>query len=132
MLLQQLNYFDLMLHLDLEETIVSSCINCLQLHRRPKSQASLLNRQGHNRVWLNWEQFTRIKKRRTKFKYFFKIKIDWMYQWSNGFRHILRFMDIHIFILLWVKVLHLQTSGDKINLKNTENLYNYNIMKSCG
>ncbi len=40
-------------------------------------------------------------------------------------------MDIHIFVLLWVKALHLQTIGDKINLKNIENLQNNDIMKSC-
>ncbi len=39
---------------------------------------------------------------------------------KGGFQHKLRFMDIHICALLCVKVLHLHTSGDKINLRNTK------------
>ncbi len=40
-------------------------------------------------------------------------------------------MDIHISHLLWVKALHLQINGDKINLKNIYFLQNINILKSC-
>ncbi len=113
------------------KTLVSNCIDCLQLHKRPINQTSLLSRQDHDGVRLNWKQFRRTKKRGTKCKYFFKIKSNKMHQWRGGFQHILNFMDIHISILLWIKPLHLQTSGDKINLKNTKKLQNNNIMKNC-
>jgi hypothetical protein len=73
--LQHFNYLDLMLHLDMDDFFVSSCINYLQLRRRPKSQANLLSRQGHHGIRLHWKQFTIINKRGTKCKYSFKRKI---------------------------------------------------------
>ncbi len=52
---QHLDYLDLMLHLDLEDFLVSNYINCLQLHRRPRSQANFLSKQGHDGVKLHWK-----------------------------------------------------------------------------
>jgi hypothetical protein len=59
-----------MFHLDLNDFLVSSCIDYLQLHRRPRSQFNFLSRQGHDGVKLHWKQFTRINKGgiRCKFK----------------------------------------------------------------
>ncbi len=71
---QHLNCLDLILHLDLEDAFISSCIYYLQLHRKPKNQGSLMSRQDHDGIMLNWKQFMRTNKRRTRCKYFFKRK----------------------------------------------------------
>jgi hypothetical protein len=61
-----------MLHLDLEDAIVYTYIDCFQLHRRLKSQANLISRQDHAGDMLNLKQFMRIKSRGTRCKYSFK------------------------------------------------------------
>jgi hypothetical protein len=76
--LQHLDYLDLMLHLDLEDFLVSSCIDCFQLRKRPKSQANFLSRQGHDEVKLHWKQSTRIEKEEQK-------KLDSKYLCRGGF-----------------------------------------------
>jgi len=57
---QHLVYLDLMIILDLENALICTCIDYLQLHRRPKSQAGLRCRQGHDGIMLNWKQFTKV------------------------------------------------------------------------
>jgi hypothetical protein len=47
---QHLNCLDLMLLLDMKDFLIFSCIDYLQLHRRPRGQANLLSRQGHDGV----------------------------------------------------------------------------------
>jgi hypothetical protein len=55
--------------------LVSNCIDYLQLHRRPRSQANFMHRQDHDGVRLNWKQLMIINKRETRCKYSFKRKI---------------------------------------------------------
>jgi hypothetical protein len=73
---QLFNCLDLVLHLDLEDALVYSCIDCLELHKRHIRQASLLSRQGHDGVTLNWKQFMKINNNKTRCKYSFKRKIQ--------------------------------------------------------
>jgi hypothetical protein len=88
------------------------------LHKRPKGQAHLLSKQCHGWVRLPLKQFTRINKAGRRCNYISKEKLDSKYLCRGGLWHQLRFMDIHFYICLWVKGLHIQKSGDKINLRN--------------
>jgi hypothetical protein len=77
-------------------------------------------------LWSNSQKINKVGK---MCNYISKEKMDSKYLCKSGLWHQLRFMDIHFYICLWIKGLHIQKSGNKINLKNIKTVKTWTFWK---